>query len=204
MPSFRTIEQPLRHEIDKIKGSRFIADAFPCRSGEDAARALQRVREAFPDATHHCHARRTGLGKDSYRVSDDGEPSGTAGMPILRRIDGARLSDVLVVVTRYFGGTKLGTGGLVRAYGQAAAAVLERATVTEVPLCEGVVVVLPYALQGVVDGLLNAHDLQPVSRVFAEEIQLELQVPVEQLDRFLFDLGERTSGRVQTKRIGTG
>lgn len=204
MPSYRTIDRTHRHEIDKIKGSRFIADVFPCRSDEEARLALQSVRETFPGATHHCHARRTGLDRDATRVSDDGEPAGTAGQPILRRIDGARLSDVLVVVTRYFGGTKLGTGGLVRAYGQAAAAVLERASIIEVPLCQGVEVTLPYSLQGVVDGLLNSYGLCPVARDFAEDIHLELQVPVEQLDLFLSDLGERTAGRVRTKRTRTG
>jgi uncharacterized YigZ family protein len=97
---------------------------------EEAADALlAEVRRRDPDATHHCWARR--IGDEGPRYSDDGEPAGTAGIPILRAIDGRALTGVLVVVTRYYGGTKLGTGGLVRAYGEAAAAALDAAEVVE-------------------------------------------------------------------------
>ncbi|HLA62868.1 MAG TPA: YigZ family protein, partial [Rhodothermales bacterium] len=112
---------PAPVEPPKTKGSRFIGDAFPARSEAEVAACLERVRRREHTATHHCWAARLGVpGPTGYgarpRYSDDGEPGGSAGLPILREIDRRGLSDVLVVVTRYYGGTKLGTGGLARAY----------------------------------------------------------------------------------------
>ncbi len=120
---FETIARHVRVEIPKIKGSRFIGDVFPTSTEEGVKIRLAEVVSEFPDATHHCYATSVSTGAIE-RSSDDGEPSGTAGTPILRRIHSSGLTDVLVVVTRYYGGTKLGTGGLVRAYGEAARAVL--------------------------------------------------------------------------------
>jgi len=127
----RTIAGPARAEVPRIKGSRFIGDALPITSDEDARERLAEIRAREPAATHHCWALRQGPSDDHFRTSDDGEPSGTAGLPILRQIDGRGLADILVVVTRYYGGTKLGSGGLIRAYGDAAAAVLDEAVITE-------------------------------------------------------------------------
>ncbi len=120
---FDTIKDHVRVEIPKIKGSRFIADAFPAPTEEEAKSRLAEIVANLPDATHHCHAFSVATGQIE-RSSDDGEPSGTAGPPILRRIHSSGLTNVLVVVTRYYGGTKLGAGGLIRAYGEAAKAVL--------------------------------------------------------------------------------
>jgi uncharacterized YigZ family protein len=129
--SYRTIAGPAAAEPPKIRGSRFLGDAFPVASEAEAAARLASVREREPGATHHCWSYRLGPAGEEYRYSDDGEPSGTAGAPILRQIEGRDLTHTLVVVTRYYGGTKLGTGGLVRAYGDAAAAVLEAAHIVE-------------------------------------------------------------------------
>ncbi|WP_126538191.1 IMPACT family protein [Aerosticca soli] len=120
-PQRFTLVAPARHILD-IKKSRFLAQAIPIASPEAAHSALARIRE--PSATHHCWAWRLG---DQYRFHDDGEPAGTAGRPILMAIDGQRMDGVLVVVARWFGGIKLGAGGLARAYGGAAAACLRLA-----------------------------------------------------------------------------
>ena len=109
------------------KKSRFIADVFPVASEEEAASHIEKIRKQYWDARHHCWAYVIGRNPGTERMSDDGEPAGTAGKPILEVIKGRRLTDVLVVVTRYFGGTLLGTGGLVRAYTSAAAEGLSRA-----------------------------------------------------------------------------
>ena len=101
----------------KVKGSRFIAEATDVRDEEMTMAFVADVRGREPGATHHCWAYRLGTGGDAFRYNDDGEPSGTAGPPILRQIDALGLTNTLVVVTRYYGGTKLGTGGLLRAYG---------------------------------------------------------------------------------------
>jgi uncharacterized YigZ family protein len=123
---FHTIAQH-GHAETRILASRFFADAVPIKTKTDAESFLADIRKKSHDATHHCFAYRLGSSGDESRASDDGEPGGTAGKPILAAIDRGGLTNVLVVVTRYFGGTKLGTGGLVRAYGEAASLALERA-----------------------------------------------------------------------------
>ncbi len=128
--TYRTLATPARADL-KVVDSRFIAEAFPVDSEEAAEAQIAAIRKREHKATHHCTAYRVGRAGDTFRYNDDGEPSGTAGPPILRQIDARELTNTLVVVTRYFGGTKLGTGGLVRAYGDAAAAVLEAARIVE-------------------------------------------------------------------------
>ncbi|MFM8569224.1 MAG: IMPACT family protein [Candidatus Kapaibacterium sp.] len=118
-----TIAQRTRAER-KVLGSRFIATAFPVNDKDDAKRCLADVSNEFFDATHHCYAYRLGIHGWNFRTADDGEPSGTAGKPILFALQKASVSDVLLVVSRYFGGTKLGRGGLARAYAGAAEDVL--------------------------------------------------------------------------------
>ncbi len=111
----------------KVKGSRFVARAWPVASEEEVQAVLIERRRAEYTATHHCSAFRLGPDAALFRAHDDGEPSGTAGLPILRQLEKRGLTNTLVVVTRYFGGTRLGTGGLVRAYGDAAALALDAA-----------------------------------------------------------------------------
>lgn len=115
----------------KVEGSRFLAEALPVADREAVAVRLEAVQKREHKATHHCWAYRLGPQGEDFRYDNDGEPSGTAGQPILRQIDARDLTNALVVVTRYFGGTKLGTGGLMRAYSDAASAALERASVVE-------------------------------------------------------------------------
>ena len=125
---FYTIEEPIRTELPKIKGSRFLAEAYPVKNVAEITEILSYIKKQHGNATHHCYAYRF-QDLNHFRANDDGEPNGTAGMPILRQIDKLGLCDILVVVIRYFGGTKLGTGGLIRAYGDAAAEVLAMAQV---------------------------------------------------------------------------
>jgi len=115
----------------KVKGSRFIAEAMPVEGEPHAEAEIAAVRKRAYDATHHCFAYRVGSAGEGFRYSDDGEPGGTAGTPILRQIDVRGLTHTLVVVTRYYGGTKLGTGGLIRAYSEAAAQALEAGGIEE-------------------------------------------------------------------------
>ena len=117
------------HAQFTVKGSKFIGALFPVVSEDDVASQLHAVRKKYFDATHNCYAWR--LYPDLEKSSDDGEPSGSAGKPILQVLSGAGLHNALVVVTRYFGGTKLGVGGLVRAYGDAARAAIEDAPVRQ-------------------------------------------------------------------------
>ena len=128
--SYRTLQRPGDAE-HTVEGSRFLAEAARVTSRDAAEEHVAAVRSREHKATHHCSAFRVGRDGQTFHYDDDGEPSGTAGSPILRQIDARDLTNTLVVVTRYFGGTKLGTGGLARAYGTAAAAALDRATIVE-------------------------------------------------------------------------
>lgn len=128
--TYRTIEDAATAELT-VEGSRFLAEASPADSREEVDRVIEAVRAREHKATHHCTAYRLGVEGDDYHYDDDGEPSGTAGPPILRQLDARDLTNVLVIVTRYFGGTELGTGGLVRAYGEAADRALSQASLVE-------------------------------------------------------------------------
>ena len=129
MASYLTFATSIQVEPDPIKKSRFIGDGAPITSLGEATAFVEKVRARYPDAGHHCYAWRLNAGDDGFRVNDDGEPGGTGGQPILNHIDGANLRGVVIVVTRYFGGTKLGKGGLIRAYGGTAGDVIRNAEI---------------------------------------------------------------------------
>src|ERR1043165_3219137 len=130
---YYTIEKEATAEF-KDRGSKFIGYAFPVGSVENFKEKLNEVKKLHPKATHHCFAYRLGLDGNTFRVSDDGEPSGSAGRPILGQIDSKELVNVLVVVVRYFGGTLLGVPGLINAYKTTTAVALNEATVIQKPV----------------------------------------------------------------------
>ena len=195
MAVVRTLASPLRHEPPKTKGSRFIASIAPVGSAEEAMAFVEARREEFRDATHNCFAWRM-EDRDGFRSSDDGEPSGTAGRPILREIEARGLIGVVAVVTRYFGGTKLGTGGLIRAYGGAAAEALDRAAIVESVVVRRIRLRYGYDLSGSVQGTLASFGLEPESSTYTEDVRSEVAVPVEEVERFVEALGEATAGRI--------
>ena len=126
--TYRTIAAPSQG-LFKDNGSRFIAFAYPVETEEEVKEIVSLLRKEYHDARHHCYAYRIGLKGDVWRASDDGEPSGSAGRPILGQIDSLELSDVLVVVVRYFGGIKLGIPGLIRAYKTSTADALSKSAI---------------------------------------------------------------------------
>ncbi len=130
---YQTIEQTATTEF-KDRGSRFIAYTYPLQNVTQFKILLQQLKKEHPKAAHHCFAYRLGLGANTFRVSDDGEPSGTAGKPMLGQIDSKGLTDVLVVVVRYFGGTLLGASGLINAYKTAAAMALQLSPAIQKPV----------------------------------------------------------------------
>lgn len=147
----------------KIEGSRFIADAVPAVSEEEAKDRLEEVRKRYFDATHHCYAYVIGGEKRTVRYSDDGEPSGTAGVKIHSAIEAKGLADILVVVTRYFGGTKLGVGGLGRAYFDAAAGVLAAAVLIRKAVVQELRVSFPFDATNPVMNII-AHQQLTIAR----------------------------------------
>src|SRR3954466_2613415 len=121
---YHTIEQSAFAEF-KDRGSRFLAYAFPMQTSDDFKKQLQVLKKEHPKAVHHCFAYRIGLDGNNFRVSDDGEPSGSAGRPILGQIDSKNITNAAVIVVRYFGGTLLGVPGLINAYKMATSLVLQ-------------------------------------------------------------------------------
>ena len=160
----------------KDQGSRFLAFAYPVESEAEVREILSRIRKEYHDARHHCSAFRLGLGGEPWRASDDGEPAGSAGRPILGQIDSAGLSDVLVVVVRYFGGIKLGIPGLIRAYRTATADALQKATVVEKIAGTWYTVKFGYEEMPAVMKMVKDMDLPTRGQDFGMECTMQLKV----------------------------
>ena len=199
--SYVTIAGPGSDEL-KIQRSRFLAEAWPA-VGEDAARAaVADMRRRFHDARHVCHGWRFGPdGEDGEARNDDGEPSGTAGEPILLAIRGAGLTDIVVTVARYFGGVKLGTGGLTRAYGGAAAAALAAAPRRTVLLGQQYELLLDYAQQKTVRHLLEACAGKVVGEDYGAAVRWRLWLPHSRCEDFLQQVREASAGRLEPRRL---
>jgi len=199
---YEVLAEPFRHEADPTKGSRFIASLAPVSSEQDAEAFIAQVRAGDPKATHHCWAFRLGRPCDHFRFSDDGEPGSSAGRPILQQLESRGLSDAVCVVTRYYGGTKLGVGGLIRAYGGCAAQALDLAPMRLHVVCVRLEVSFPYDCTGAVQGLLTASRIEPVESDYGEEVRMAFDVPVRHAGRFEDDLRERTAARARIVRPG--
>jgi len=190
--SLHTLAAPATHAVE-VRHSRFVAHAFPVEDADGAMRAL--AGASVPDATHNCWAWRIG---DDYRSNDDGEPAGTAGRPILAAIDGQGIDRVVVVVTRWFGGIKLGAGGLVRAYGGTAAECLRRAERVELVALRDLVVHAPFEDLGSVHGALAAASAEKLSESFdADGVRLALRLPADGVAALKLRLRDATRNRVR-------
>ncbi|MCC6805514.1 MAG: YigZ family protein [Anaerolineae bacterium] len=181
-----------------VSNSRFITTIGRVTSVDEAKAFLAAARAEMPDANHHVYAYRVGYGNSVIEgMSDDGEPSGTSGPPVLAVPRGSGIGDVIVVVTRYFGGTKLGTGGLVRAYGDAARVGLESLP-TERKIDKQVVgIEIPYHHFEQVKRLVARFDGSIDDETFAGDITILASFPVDQIDSFSAALVELTAGSVQ-------
>ncbi|MEI2429130.1 MULTISPECIES: IMPACT family protein [Lysobacter] len=192
MSAATTLAERARHAIE-VKHSRFLALAAPVATPEAALAFLAEV--ADPAATHNCWAYRIGA---QYRFNDDGEPSGTAGRPILAAIDGQGCDQAVVVVTRWYGGIKLGAGGLVRAYGGAAAECLRRAPRRELVTYAELELAYPFADTGAVHATLNAFGADKADERFdAAGARVRVRLPAAQLDALKAQLRDATRNRVR-------
>ena len=180
---YTTVADEARAER-KVDGSRFLADAMRVTSREEATSRVEAVRDREHAASHHCSAFRVGTDGDTFHYDDDGEPSGTAGRPILQQIDGRDLTNTLVVVTRYFGGTKLGTGGLARAYGRAAADVLDRAGTAEKVLRVPVRIRYRYDDTTPAERVLRQFDTEPIAATYTDVTEQTVGVRRTQAEAF--------------------
>jgi len=172
---YRTIAKP-SEGLYKEKGSKFLAMAYPLSTQEEIAQRLSELRKKYHDARHHCYAWRLGPEKKHYRVNDDGEPSGSAGKPILGQIQSRDLSDILIVVVRYFGGTLLGVGGLIRAYRAAASDALDRNHVLERKVYDRMKLDFGYERMNSVMKLIKDFELEFVDQKFDLDCSLSLRV----------------------------
>lgn len=177
------------------KKSRFIATTRPVKSEEDAIAFVEEIKKKYWDARHNCFAYLIGDQNQIQRCSDDGEPSQTAGRPMLDVLLGEGLHNVCVVVTRYFGGTLLGTGGLVRAYSQAVRRGLENSCVAD--QCQGrrLVIDTDYHGFGKVQHLAGQMKLRILDTIYTEQVQMELLVPEEEIDTVQARVTELTGGK---------
>ncbi|WP_312088746.1 YigZ family protein [Chryseobacterium sp.] len=155
---YQTIEKPVENILLKEKGSKFIGFAFPVQDETELKETLEKVRTEHPKATHHCYAFRLGLKGELYRANDDGEPSGSAGLPIYNQLLANELTNILLVVVRYYGGTKLGVSGLVKAYKESAKVTLEEAEIITKELETKIEITFNFNQQNVIFTLLSKFD----------------------------------------------
>lgn len=182
----------------KIKASRFIAEIFPLKTEEEVQVLLSEIKKREYIANHHCFAWRIGVGDEEvWRVNDDGEPAGTAGKPIYNVLVGANLTNVLAVVTRYFGGTKLGKGGLMRAYGgvvqEALPLLKKRKFVPRVSLeCQ-----CDFEHANLVYRLIETYEAQLLDQDYGESVTIRLRIKKDKSDAFSWDLHELSHGQIK-------
>ena len=193
----------IRRELN-VSNSRFISTLAPVFSVEQAKGFIQRIKAEFPDATHNVPLYLIGHGDSEVaHCSDAGEPSGTAGRPALAVLRGSGLGDVAVVVTRYFGGTKLGTGGLVRAYSQAVHLVVEAVPRAEKLLTHTVMLAFPYTYLERIRLMVAGQNGKVLDETFAADVTLTAQIKVDKLPAFQSSLSELTNGKIQAEIVRT-
>jgi uncharacterized YigZ family protein len=193
---YHTIERPALAEY-KDRGSKFIAYAFPITDAGDFKQKLAAIKKEHPKATHHCFAYRIGLDGNNFRVSDDGEPSGSAGKPILGQIDSKQLTNVLIIVVRYFGGTLLGVPGLINAYRSAAAMALQVAQVVHKPVLIHYRLQFDYTLMNDVMKLVKQFDCVVQKQETHLFCSLEIGVPKSSLDEVMNKINDLRGVKVE-------
>ncbi len=201
LDAYRTLYCPAQAEIT-AKKSRFIASVAPADSEAGALGHVAAVRGQHRDATHNVYAYRVGLGPEVHRYSDDGEPNGTAGVPVLEVLKKEGLRNVVVVVTRYFGGTLLGAGGLIRAYGKAAAEGIRAAGVVQMLRHRELSVVLDYPHLGKVENEIRALG-QVVGEIrYGVRVEITVYCRPQAEDELVSRLMDLTGGRLEVRRYG--
>lgn len=196
LEKYRTVYIGREAEIIEKK-SRFIATVRPIKSEEEAIAFIESMRKKYWDATHNCFAYVIGERFQVQRCSDDGEPGGTAGKPMLDVLLGEEIHDTIVVVTRYFGGTLLGTGGLVRAYQGAAKAGLHASTVIEKNWGRKLKIGTDYTGLGKIQYILGQRKLSVLDTVYTDKVDIEVLIPIDQIGSVKAEIIEGTNGQAR-------
>ncbi len=192
--SYKTLEGSASAEI-VVKKSRFIANAFPVSSEEQAQTLIEKMKKQYYDARHNCYAYRIGKDGKAFRYSDDGEPQGTAGIPMLDVLRGENITEALVVITRYFGGILLGTGGLSRAYSGAAKEGILSAGIIEKRLCREIIITADYSLHGKLTYFLANNSCKIIDTAFTYKITITAAAPAERAEKTVAEIINITNGK---------
>ncbi len=185
--TYFTIASPTKGEF-KDRGSKFIAYAYPIEQTSQAQDRLNEIKKEHFKARHHCYAYRLGLDQNNFRANDDGEPSGTAGKPILGQLNKLELTNTIVIVVRYFGGTKLGTSGLINAYRTATAVALEQANIIQKTVKEQYRIAFDYRLMSDVMNAIKKGNIEVVNQLFEAAAAIEIAIPLSEVESKLLQL----------------
>ena len=186
------------------KKSRFLGEIHPVSTEEEAAAVVAQARKRYYDARHHCYAWILGDDASVKKASDDGEPSGTAGIPMLKVLEGAGIRNAVVVVTRYFGGTLLGTGGLVRSYTQAAQAALADARIVRMCRCRVIGIDTEYSFLDRGLYYLGQMEIEPYDQVYTDRVSLTITVEADRAETILNGLTALSAGKVVLETLDEG
>ena len=199
--NYKTVYRGGTAEIVEKK-SRFIAHSAHVESEEEALAFIEQMKKQYWDARHNCHAFSVGVTNETARCSDDGEPAQTAGKPMLDVLMGQQLKNTVVVVTRYFGGTLLGTGGLVRAYSAAVQEGLKESLIIEKFLCRRLRMSMDYTMLGKMQYLAAKLNLMILDTLYTEGVEMQLLVPDTQYAAFIKEVTEASNGKVVPESEG--
>ena len=199
--TYKTIIEP-SEGVYTEKRSKFIAIALPVRTLDEIKMHLETYQKKYYDARHVCYAYMLGAARKDFRANDNGEPSGTAGKPILGQINSNELTDILIIVVRYFGGIKLGAGGLIRAYSGSVAHAIEEIGRVEVKELTGLTVELTYSQYQVFSNFLEKKRLQEFDTTFLSDVSTTLFVEESEIERLGQELTEFYQGKVTYEKSG--
>ncbi len=189
--TYKTILKPSAEALFKEKGSKFFGYAFPVSSEEDVKEHIESLKKKHHSARHFCYAWQLGKSYEHYRANDDGEPSNSAGMPIYGQLQSFDVTNVLVVIVRYFGGTKLGVGGLIQAYKTAAQMALETCNIVERTIDETFLLKFEYPEMNTVMRIIKDEDISVINQKMELNCEFEISVRKNEADR-VFELFENT------------
>ncbi len=198
--SFFTINKPSRG-LYKDKGSKFISLAFPVTSEDEINELLYTLKKEYHDARHHCFAWKLGPTGEKYRINDDGEPSGTGGKPVLGQINAKQLTNILVVVIRYFGGILLGTGGLIKAYREAAADALRHAVISEQYVRDTYRVSCNYQNLKLISKIIEEYKGEQSDRDFSEKCSLTVSLRQSYSQKFVDSINRLGETEIKIKKL---
>lgn len=198
---YNTIIEEAEGEIVEKK-SRFICNLYHVESEDEITAYVEALRKKHYQSRHVCHAAILGEGQEVLKYSDDGEPSGTAGRPMLDILKGRNLTYTLACVTRYFGGVLLGTGGLVRAYSDSLLAGLENAEVVTMELCSKLAFSIDYQMIGKIKYTLDNFEAKIITEEYGTGVDLLIKIPVDNTENYIKYLVELTGGRIEVENRG--